>query len=74
MIRSLHDYTNQLCEKIAGLRREVNNLYRQLSLCNKVDMKNYQEPYMEEYGDIYEDFSGFYVFEEFKDELTEPDI
>lgn len=74
LIKALYDYSNQLCEKIASLRREVNSLHRQLSLCKKVDMNNYQEPYIEEYGDIYEDFSGFYVFEEFKDELTEPDI
>jgi len=73
LVRALYDYSNRLCEKIAGLRREVNNLDYQLSLNRKVDMSRYQEPYIEEYGDIYEDFSGFYAFEEFKDELVETD-
>jgi hypothetical protein len=71
LVKGLFDYSNRLCEKIAELRKEVNKLDYQLSLCNKNDMKKHQDPYMEEYGDIYEDFSGFYVYEEFKDELTE---
>lgn len=73
LIKALYDYSNRLCEKIACLRREVNNLHRQLSISRGVDMKSYQEPYMEEYGDIYEDFSGFHVYDEFEDEFTEPD-
>jgi hypothetical protein len=73
LVGALYGYSKRLCEKIAVLRREVNNLDRQLSLSRKADMSRYQEPYIEEYGDIYEEFSGFYVYEEFKDELTESD-
>lgn len=73
LIRALYDYSERLGDKIAELRREVNKLDYQLSLCKKEDMKKYQEPYMMEYGDIYEDFSGFYVYEEFRDELSESD-
>lgn len=74
LIRALYDYSERLCEKIAELRREVNKLDYQLRLCKKEDMKKYQERYIEEYGDIYEDFSGFYVYEEFKEELTDTDV
>lgn len=70
----MYDYSNQPCEKIASLRREVNGLHRQLSLCKGVDMKHYQEPYIEEHGDIYDDFSGYSAYDEFKDELTELDF
>lgn len=74
LIKALYDYSDQLCEKIANLRRQINSLHHQLSLCKGIDTKHYQEPYIEEHGYIFEDFSGYYAYEEFKDELTDPDF
>jgi len=73
LVRALFDYSNRLCDKIAELRREVNKLDYKLCIYKKEDLKKRQDPYVEEYGDIYEDFSGFYIYEEFKEELTELD-
>lgn len=73
LVKALYEYYNELCDKIGELRDRINYLDKfNYSLLN-LPMSKYSPPYPDLHGDIYEDFSGYSAYEEFKHIFEEVD-